>query len=83
MEFSYYIGCKGAREDFSLLKNKIDMTKHQINNIAYGIVGCAIEVHRQFGPGLLESVYQECLKAELIKRGFDLKIEHHVPLFVN
>ena len=46
-----------------------------------GIVGCAIEVHRQFGPGLLESVYQECLKAELLKKGFDLKVEHHVPLF--
>jgi len=66
---------------FLCLKNIIAMTKNQINSIAYGIVGCAIEVHRQFGPGLLESVYQECLKAELLKKGFDLKVEHHVPLF--
>ncbi len=33
------------------------------------IIGAAIEVHRQIGPGLLESVYEECLCRELESRG--------------
>jgi GxxExxY protein len=34
------------------------ITKKYVNDIAYRIVGCAIEVHKQLGPGLLESVYE-------------------------
>ncbi len=32
-----------------------------INQLSYNIIGAAIEVHRVLGPGLLESVYEECL----------------------
>ena len=56
------------------------MTKNQINSIAYGIVSCAIEVHKIYGPGLLESVYHECMVNELTRRGYKVKKEHHVPL---
>jgi GxxExxY protein len=38
------------------------------NKISKEIIGCAIEVHKQLGPGLLESAYQECLYYELIKK---------------
>jgi len=31
------------------------------NELSKTIIGCAIEVHKQLGPGLLESAYQECL----------------------
>jgi GxxExxY protein len=41
------------------------------------IIGAAIEVHRQLGPGLLESVYQACLIHELQLRG--LEVRHEVP----
>ena len=37
------------------------------------IIGCAIEVNRHLGPGLLESVYEECLCFELIKSGFKVE----------
>jgi GxxExxY protein len=37
----------------------------EINQITERIIGCAIEVHRNLGPGLLESVYEECLIYEL------------------
>jgi GxxExxY protein len=37
------------------------------------IIGCAINVHKELGPGLLESAYEECLYYELIKAG--LKVE--------
>ena len=33
----------------------------EIEDIIYRIIGCAIAVHTEFGPGLLESIYQECL----------------------
>ena len=42
------------------------------------IIGGAIEVHRALGPGLLESVYEECLAHELMERG--LKVARQVPL---
>jgi hypothetical protein len=31
-----------------------------LNDLSYKVVGCAIEVHKHLGPGLLESVYHEC-----------------------
>ncbi len=49
------------------------MTKTEITQLSYDIVGCAIKVHKTLGPGLLESIYEKCLKFELEKRGFDVK----------
>ncbi len=40
------------------------LTKSYLNDLSYKIVGCAIEVHKHLGPGLLESVYQDCMKQE-------------------
>lgn len=45
------------------------------------VIGCAIEVHRILGPGLLESAYQRCLALELRKQG--LIVETEVPMPVN
>jgi GxxExxY protein len=44
------------------------------------IIGCAIEVHRKLGPGLLESVYEECLAVELGLRGLRYERQRTVPL---
>ncbi|MDR3628478.1 MAG: GxxExxY protein [Ignavibacteriaceae bacterium] len=52
------------------------VTQKYVNQLAYRIVGCAIEVHKQLGPGLLESVYETCLIDELIASG--LKTEKHI-----
>ena len=51
------------------------MTENEISN---KILGCAIEVHKQLGPGLLESAYQECLFFELKEQG--LKVRKEVPM---
>jgi len=48
------------------------------NEISKIVVDSALKVHKQLGPGLLESVYQKILKMELEKRG--LKVESEVPL---
>lgn len=49
------------------------MTKKEITQLSYEITGFAIKVHKTLGPGLLESIYEECLKIELINNGYDVK----------
>jgi len=44
------------------------------------IIGCAIEVHRLLGPGLMESTYQQCLAHELSLHGVPFKLEHPMPV---
>jgi GxxExxY protein len=44
------------------------------------VIGCAIEVHRQLGPGLLESVYRCCLAHELHAVGLNFEAEKPVPV---
>lgn len=48
--------------------------------MAYGVVGCAIEVHKHLGPGLLESVYHRCMIAELAEQGFEALSSVAVPV---
>ncbi len=51
-----------------------------INRITEAVIGAAIEVHRSLGPGLLESVYQECLCRELTVRKLPFERERAIPL---
>ncbi len=44
------------------------------------VIGCAIEVHRTLGPGLLESTYQKCLAYELNKAGISFELEQAMPI---
>jgi GxxExxY protein len=56
------------------------MTKSYIDNLVYQVNGVAIEVHKAFGPGLLESVYHRCLIQELRLRGINFQSEFNVPV---
>jgi GxxExxY protein len=51
-----------------------------LNELTYEIVGAAIEVHKIMGRGLLESVYHECLKVELMHRKINFKTEMKIPV---
>lgn len=53
------------------------MNENDISNI---VIGCAIEVHKALGPGLLESAYQECLFYLLQKEGLKIEKEKAMPL---
>lgn len=55
-------------------------TQKYINEIAYEIVGCAIEVHKYLGPGLLESIYETCLIEELKNDDFKVESQVLVPI---
>ena len=50
------------------------------NLLSKKILGAAIEVHRHLGPGLLESVYEECLAYELRQRGIAFERQKQIPL---
>lgn len=56
------------------------MTKKEIDDLTYKIIGCAIEVHKQLGPGLLESVYEKCLIQELLSQNLKVKSQVNIPL---
>ena len=57
---------KELRMEFSELSNRI--------------IGCAIEVHRILGPGLLESAYEQCLAHELGLKGINYQLQHPLPV---
>jgi GxxExxY protein len=50
------------------------------SSVAEAVIGCAIEVHRAIGPGLLESVYQACLRQELVHAGLAFKEQVAIPV---
>ena len=52
----------------------------ELNSLSSVIIGCAIKVHKELGPGLLESAYQECLLYELRKAGLKVVKEKPMPI---
>ena len=51
-----------------------------LNSISDKIIGAAIEVHKELGPGLLESVYEVCLYQELKKQGVSVDCQVDLPI---
>ena len=56
------------------------ITQKYINEISYKIIGCAIEVHKHLGPGLLESVYEQCLIDEMKTVGLSVTSQVYIPV---
>ena len=57
------------------------MTRKEIDKLSFKIIGYAIEVHKELGPGLLESVYEKCLIHLLKQNGYFVQSQQTVPLF--
>ena len=55
-------------------------TKMEFDDLSNRVIGCAIEVHRQLGPGLLESAYEQCLAYELNRRKISFQLQHPQPV---
>ncbi len=47
--------------------------RDRLNGITEQIIGAAVNVHRELGPGILESAYEACLLFELVQRGLEVK----------
>ena len=50
------------------------------DDISNKVIGCAIEVHRQLGPGLLESTYEQCLAYELSQQRLPFELQKILPV---
>ena len=66
----------------------MSLTQKYLNDLTYQIIGCAIEVHKQLGPGLIESVYAKCFNRELSLKhleckGLSLDAELRLDVIVN
>ena len=68
---SHREGTESHREKFTVM---------ELNLITEKIIGCAIEVHKHLGPGLLESAYEECLFYELLHAGLTAERQKPVPV---
>lgn len=55
-------------------------TQKQINELTYEVIGCAIEVHKYLGAGLLESIYHQCLLEELKSKCINYQSELKLPI---
>ena len=52
----------------------------EFDDLSHRVIGCAIEVHRELGPGLLESAYEQCLAHELARNGIPFKLQYPQPV---
>jgi GxxExxY protein len=52
----------------------------RLNEISRQIIGAAVDVHRQVGPGLLKSAYEACLAFELTDRGLAMERQKALPI---
>ncbi|MFH1985676.1 MAG: GxxExxY protein [Pseudomonadota bacterium] len=56
------------------------MVNDSINVLTGAIIGAAIEVHKELGPGLLENIYEECLCLEFSNRGLAFSRQKEIPI---
>ena len=52
----------------------------KFDQLSNRVIGCALEVHRTLGPGLLESTYEQCLAHELSQSGIGFKLQWPLPV---
>ncbi len=52
----------------------------EFDELSNRVIGCALEVHSELGPGLLESTYQQCLAHELKLCGVRFRLQHALPV---
>jgi len=52
----------------------------EFDELSSRVIGCALEVHRELGPGLLESTYEPCLAHELKLNGIRFELQHPLPV---
>ena len=52
----------------------------EFDELSNRVIGCALTVHRELGPGLLESTYEQCLAHELKLNGIAFKLQYSLPV---
>lgn len=57
-----------------------DSQRQKLNELSGKVIGACIEIHRELGPGLLETAYEECLACELSKAGLRFERQRALPV---
>lgn len=57
------------------------MVDQPIDELTELVIGLAMRVHDALGPGLLESIYRDCLVLELVANDLEVEVERRVPVF--
>lgn len=63
------------------MQTDVEATRENLNRLSYIILGAAICVHKEMGPGLLEGVYKRCMVSEFRTRGISVGQSVPVPLW--
>lgn len=69
-----------AQKETKATKSKMHPRYEQADKLSHEVIGGAIEVHRDKGPGLIESIYEKCLIHEMSLRGFSCVCQKVVPI---
>lgn len=72
-------GLDGGRGFDPAMMRRRDLPE-EVDSLSREIIGCAIEVHRHLGPGLLERLYEEAMVYELLQRGIPLKQQAEIAV---
>jgi GxxExxY protein len=67
-------------DKFNAKSNIEHREKHNFEELSKKIIGAAIEVHRELGPGFLESIYEEALKVEFMEHGFRYDAQKEIQI---
>ena len=59
---------------------ELRITQKYVDKLVHDIIGCAIEIHKELGPGLLESAYEKCMIFLLEKKGYKIQSQLEVPI---
>ncbi len=76
----YHGDTEGTEEHGALLHTIMQVSQKYIQSLSFEIIGCAMEVHKHLGPGLLESVYQSCLVEELTLNHLHFETQKSLPI---
>jgi len=71
---------KGAQNSQRKTRRSEMADREELNALSERVIGLAIQVHRELGPGLLESTYRTCLCYELNQAGIEFFEEVQVPI---
>jgi hypothetical protein len=80
---SYFAGAHDDSRQERLGPNRAPshrMLNDAVDQLAERVIGCAIEVHRTMGPGLLESIYHECLAMELEAQQIPFEVKRRISV---
>ena len=67
-------------EDFPIRDLEKEKGKHQFEDLSKKIIGAALEVHRELGPGFLENIYEEALKVDLNEHGLHFESQKTIEI---